>query len=97
MMATSYPRVAVPFSLMFISAVALLEYLFPWKTELAASGISLTSELESFSLLSLLTMKAWPPYVAGAIVGLLQVPAMLLLTVTLGTQSSTFATLNTFF
>ena len=35
-----------------------------------------------------LTDRAWPPYVAGVVIGLLQIPAFLLLDTALGTSSS---------
>eukprot|EP01090_Pellita_catalonica_P013545 TRINITY_DN324_c0_g1_i1.p1 TRINITY_DN324_c0_g1~~TRINITY_DN324_c0_g1_i1.p1 ORF type:complete len:374 (-),score=51.47 TRINITY_DN324_c0_g1_i1:79-1200(-) len=74
-----YEAVALPLVGMLVTVVVALEYFFPWKQEL---GKVLTETT------SVLAMEAWPPYLAGAIVGLLNIPAMLLLTVSLGSATS---------
>jgi uncharacterized protein len=47
----------------------------------------LDAQLERFQMLTL-TDKAWSPYVAGAIIGLLQIPTVLLMDTALGASSS---------
>jgi len=79
----SYSRVAAPLFVCLVLAIAALEFFFPWKTELDPKVSALNDHATS-----VLRMRAWPPYVAGMIVGMLQLPAMFALTVTLGSASS---------
>lgn len=89
MAGTSYARVALPMALALAAIVGGLEWVRPWYEDV---GLSRAESLPAhLSLASVLAMKAWPPQIAGIIVGLLQIPAVLLLTVTLGSASS-FAT-----
>jgi hypothetical protein len=86
MLGTSYARVALPLALVLAAIVGGLEYVRPWREDV---GLTLaTNESAQLTIGSVLAMKAWPPQIAGICVGLLQVPAILLLTVTLGASLS---------
>jgi hypothetical protein len=82
MLGTSYARVALPLALVLAAIVGGLEYVRPWRED-----VGLTLAANESAQGSVLAMKAWPPQIAGICVGLLQVPAILLLTVTLGAFS----------
>eukprot|EP00484_Ammonia_sp_Unknown_P005319 CAMPEP_0197052230 /NCGR_PEP_ID=MMETSP1384-20130603/26736_1 /TAXON_ID=29189 /ORGANISM="Ammonia sp." /LENGTH=403 /DNA_ID=CAMNT_0042484903 /DNA_START=42 /DNA_END=1253 /DNA_ORIENTATION=- len=70
---------ALGFAAAMLSVVALLETLVPWKTEL-------TTSLQPGC--NWITCKAWPPYVAGAIVGALQIPSVALLGNPIGSSTA---------
>jgi len=85
MIGTSYASVAIPFASVLVGLITWLEYIRPWHTDLGGGGAvppSTTIAPEFYSV------HAWPPQVAGVLVGLLQIPAVLLLRVTLGSASS---------
>lgn len=90
MFKTSYTMMALPLAIALTAIVAGLEYYRPWYHDVGYSNVDeiLPPHL---SLASILAMKAWPPQIAGICVGLLQIPAIALLAVTLGSASS-FAT-----
>jgi uncharacterized membrane protein YedE/YeeE len=92
---TSYTKMALPLLLALISFVVVLEYIFPWQSQLNGSDEKqIQFELQSNgNIFQILQMKAWPPYVAGMVVGSLQIPAILLLRVSLGSASS-YATVS---
>ncbi|XP_013410268.1 uncharacterized protein LOC106173630 [Lingula anatina] len=74
-----YFVLALPMAAMLGMAVAGLELWKPWQTELAVDSAVGTSWLSA---------RAWPPALAGAIIGLLQVPILLAVSDTLGGSSS---------
>jgi len=76
----SYGLVAVGMALMIVVIVVLLEVFFPYKKELAF----MFGESPQIPVLGEV---AWPPYVSGILVGLLQVPALIALTTTIGSSS----------
>lgn len=80
MAGTSYAKFALPMASLLVGVIAALEYVRPWQVDL---GGALNAPTE-ITVRSVLSMKAWPPQIAGIIVGLLQIPATLLLHVTLG-------------
>jgi len=90
MLKTSYSMIALPLAVALIAIVAGLEYYRPWYHDVGYSNVDEIIP-PHLSLASILAMKAWPPQIAGICVGLLQIPAIVLLTVTLGSASS-FAT-----
>lgn len=76
-----------------------LEVMFPWRAELASLNPSAAAALEaqgdfpsfSFSLSYLKNLYeavSWPPALAGVLIGILQVPAVLFLSDTLGSATS---------
>eukprot|EP00055_Hartaetosiga_balthica_P018782 m.135351 g.135351 ORF g.135351 m.135351 type:complete len:385 (+) comp9939_c0_seq1:99-1253(+) len=73
-------KLLLPISaLMFAGVIAVIEHFFPWKTELAFQNVPGTS---------FMTQRSWSPIVSGAIIGMLQFPAILLVGDTLGSSSS---------
>lgn len=58
-----------------------LELQFPWRQEVEVAGLLMDKR-------NLLSLYSWPPYVCGAMIGLLQVPVVLLFDDTLGGSSS---------
>mmetsp|Transcript_4721 Transcript_4721/g.9898 ORF Transcript_4721/g.9898 Transcript_4721/m.9898 type:complete len:446 (-) Transcript_4721:1327-2664(-) len=73
----------------FIGAVVLIEILWPWSLDMdiliPASVMNETSGVwGSYGLDAL----SWPPYLVGAIIGLLQLPVDLLVTDSLGSSTS---------
>jgi Sulphur transport len=71
--------------------VALLESFVPWYTQVGLSEPPFPSDAilrGEVPLMSLLQLREWPAYVAGAGIGLLQVPLITLLRQTIGTSSS---------
>ncbi|KAI0207963.1 hypothetical protein LSAT2_007377 [Lamellibrachia satsuma] len=75
-----YYVMAMPIAIMFAGLVGAFEMLVPWTTEVQVSGGS--TELGVFG------MRAWPPYVAGIVVGAIQIPLILYVSQTLGGTSS---------
>jgi len=75
----SYGVVAVGMALMIVVVVVLLEVFFPYTKEL--------SFMIQTPKIPVLGEVAWPPYVSGIIVGLLQLPAILALCTTIGSSS----------
>ncbi|ELT98866.1 hypothetical protein CAPTEDRAFT_222237 [Capitella teleta] len=73
-----YFVMALPLVAMFGILVCAFEILIPWNTEVKQRNADA----------GLLERRAWPPYVAGCIIGALQVPLMLGIGETLGGSSS---------
>ncbi|XP_033110448.1 UPF0394 inner membrane protein YeeE-like [Anneissia japonica] len=74
-----YIKIALPLAAMLMTIVALVEYCFPWTSELTSPqtpGVTI------------LHLRAWPSYLCGALVGLLQIPIILAVEDTLGGSSS---------
>eukprot|EP01094_Clydonella_sp_ATCC50884_P004939 TRINITY_DN1392_c0_g1_i1.p1 TRINITY_DN1392_c0_g1~~TRINITY_DN1392_c0_g1_i1.p1 ORF type:complete len:402 (+),score=109.98 TRINITY_DN1392_c0_g1_i1:117-1208(+) len=69
-------------AVLLFATIALIESLAPWEGELPYSPAGST---DSFGPLSL---RAWPPYVAGAAFGLVQIPLLLLLRTTAGSSTA---------
>jgi len=76
----SYAKLALPMMLVCTFIVAMLEYLTPWNSAQESFVMSLPG--------SWLSAARWPPQVAGAAIGLLQLPFAMLLGKTLGSSSS---------
>ncbi|GFO10217.1 upf0394 inner membrane protein yeee-like [Plakobranchus ocellatus] len=74
-----YFNLVLPLVAMIGTSVFALELLKPWTTEVEVSGDGIFAT------------RAWPPYVAGVIVGLLQIPLVLTIGDTLGTTSGLMA------
>lgn len=72
------------FSLCAVMAVIVvgLEFWKPWRTEI------LPSPAENFTTTWFMTDYAWPPYVAGILIGCLQIPLVLVVKDTIGGSSS---------
>ncbi|CAG5130677.1 unnamed protein product [Candidula unifasciata] len=70
-----YVIIALPVAAMLGMVVFAVEVARPWTSEVEQSGSSL---MES---------RAWPPFVAGMLIGLLQVPTVLSLRTTLGSTT----------
>lgn len=77
-----YAVIAVPMAAVVGIAVFCLEWFWPNNKDLESLGR--LSELES----NIITTIAWPAYVGGALIGLLQVPIILLVNDTIGGSSS---------
>ncbi|XP_033630966.1 UPF0394 inner membrane protein YeeE-like [Asterias rubens] len=75
-----YPVLGVTMAILTSSVVFVIELLFPWQTEI--EGLNLGNEG------SLMSQRAWPPYLAGTLIGALQVPVSLLVGDTLGGSQS---------
>lgn len=73
-----YFVMALPLVAMFAILVCAIEILIPWTNEIKAKN----QDADMFE------RKAWPPYIAGAIIGGLQVPLIVFLGETLGGSSS---------
>mmetsp|Transcript_4908 Transcript_4908/g.12547 ORF Transcript_4908/g.12547 Transcript_4908/m.12547 type:complete len:362 (-) Transcript_4908:184-1269(-) len=74
MVGTSYTSLAIGFAALLVGVVGLIEYLVPWTSDLPVFATPWRS--------------SWPPILAGAIIGSLQVPAVLGLGDTLGSSSA---------
>mmetsp|Transcript_5732 Transcript_5732/g.16262 ORF Transcript_5732/g.16262 Transcript_5732/m.16262 type:complete len:373 (-) Transcript_5732:60-1178(-) len=77
----SYPAVALPLAATLAATVAVLEHYFPWSST-ASVGQLFASPT------ALATAPAWPPYLAGALIGALQFPANTLICTSLGSSTS---------
>ncbi|KAH9489517.1 hypothetical protein Btru_037378 [Bulinus truncatus] len=75
-MGTPYFILACPLAAILGSVVFTTEVLFPWDTQVEVSGSGI------------LGSRAWPPYVAGMIIGCLQIPIVLAVQDTLGSATS---------
>jgi uncharacterized membrane protein YedE/YeeE len=78
---TKFAFLALPFALLLVVCVAVLEVAFPYRKELGHPGKADNGG-------GIFAETAWPPYVAGIFVGLMQIPTVLLLRDTLGSASS---------
>eukprot|EP00045_Choanoeca_perplexa_P019448 m.2884 g.2884 ORF g.2884 m.2884 type:complete len:385 (-) comp4169_c0_seq1:93-1247(-) len=79
-----FPLVALSFSALLAAAITVFEHFFPWETELPRP----LGSADSF-----FSMHAWSPVVSGALVGALQIPAVVMLGDTLG-SSTCYMTLS---
>ncbi|BFZ12187.1 hypothetical protein BsWGS_15225 [Bradybaena similaris] len=70
-----YFIIALPMVATLSTVVLAVEMVRPWSLEVEQSGSGLVES------------RAWPPFVAGALIGLLQVPTVLSLSTTLGTTT----------
>ncbi|EDQ88176.1 uncharacterized protein MONBRDRAFT_9521 [Monosiga brevicollis MX1] len=77
---SSYAKVAVGFSIMLATMIGLLEYLLPWTSEVPRDFARPVGDY--------LAWHAWSPIVSGAIVGSMQIPAILFIGDTLGSSTS---------
>lgn len=77
-----YWLVCLVFAAVLFAGIFVLEYFMPYTKELE----SLFKEFPSTSSGTFFSDIAWPPYVSGIIVGLLQLPALTLLTTTIGSS-----------
>eukprot|EP00801_Mesodinium_rubrum_P004401 Mrub_04404.p1 GENE.Mrub_04404~~Mrub_04404.p1 ORF type:complete len:373 (-),score=154.65 Mrub_04404:159-1223(-) len=84
----SYYALAIPLALVLAAVVAGLEYFFPFNSELSAANQYDPNSLNVF------TQKSWPPWVAGVLVGCLQLPARLSNNKGLGSATSTYAAVS---
>ncbi|XP_013075484.1 uncharacterized protein LOC106061817 isoform X2 [Biomphalaria glabrata] len=75
-MSTPYFILACPLAAILGLAVFTVEVLYPWHTQVEISGSGI------------LGSRAWPPYVAGMIIGCLQIPTVLSVQDTLGSATS---------
>ncbi|XP_022303364.2 thiosulfate transporter TsuA-like [Crassostrea virginica] len=80
-----YIALALPMALFLCGGVVLIEYLWPTSKDLNNLHIDVTSDK------NFMQQTAWPPYAAGVLVGLCQVPLVLVMCDTLG-GSSCYAT-----
>ncbi|XP_063957573.1 thiosulfate transporter TsuA-like [Lytechinus pictus] len=64
---------ALPVALVIMLALVLIEYMAPWQTELTSPNASdvLTG------LIDFISLRSWPPVLAGMLVGCLQLPIVL--------------------
>eukprot|EP00127_Corallochytrium_limacisporum_P001069 Clim_evm7s37 gene=Clim_evmTU7s37 len=85
----SYVSMALPATLACFLVVAGLEYAVPWQSEVNVTG---TGSGSAFALPAW-TDAAWPPYMAGVLVGLLQVPLLFAVGDTAG-SSGAYATVS---
>lgn len=72
---TPHFNLALPMAALLGTAVFALDFFAPWATEVEVYGEGIMGS------------RAWPPYVAGSIVGLLQIPVVLIVGDTLGTTT----------
>mmetsp|Transcript_42376 Transcript_42376/g.106919 ORF Transcript_42376/g.106919 Transcript_42376/m.106919 type:complete len:311 (+) Transcript_42376:140-1072(+) len=87
----SFWKVALVMAGGLAGVVALLENYFPWYTQVGLSEPPFPSSAVlhgEVPLMSLLKLREWPAYVAGAGIGLLQLPLITMLRQTIGTSSS---------
>ncbi|XP_060066042.1 UPF0394 inner membrane protein YeeE-like [Ylistrum balloti] len=77
-----YLLIALPMALMIVVGVALAEHFWPWTKDLASMG------RENPDGANIATAVSWPPYVSGTIIGLLQLPLVLVIKDTIGGSSS---------
>lgn len=80
-----YFALALPMAACLIGGIALIEWLWPTSKDLNNLNIEISADTNVFQQV------AWPPYVAGVLVGLCQVPLVLILCDTLG-GSTCYAT-----
>eukprot|EP00485_Elphidium_margaritaceum_P019030 CAMPEP_0202726294 /NCGR_PEP_ID=MMETSP1385-20130828/184539_1 /ASSEMBLY_ACC=CAM_ASM_000861 /TAXON_ID=933848 /ORGANISM="Elphidium margaritaceum" /LENGTH=593 /DNA_ID=CAMNT_0049392511 /DNA_START=29 /DNA_END=1809 /DNA_ORIENTATION=+ len=71
--------ISIGLATVLFAVVLLLELLFPWQSEL-------TTPLQPGC--TVVTCRAWPPYVAGILVGALQIPAVAFIATAIGSSSS---------
>ncbi|XP_071963645.1 uncharacterized protein [Antedon mediterranea] len=74
-----YLSIALPLAMCLLLMVALVEHLYPWTSELT------DRQLQAETVLHL---RAWPSYLCGGLIGLLQIPIILAVEDTLGGSSS---------
>lgn len=80
-----YIALALPMAAFLCGGVAIIEWLWPTSKDLNSLNIEISADTNVFQQV------AWPPYIAGILVGLCQVPLVLVLCDTLG-GSSCYAT-----
>ncbi|KAK5581322.1 hypothetical protein RB653_001353 [Dictyostelium firmibasis] len=74
-------KATIPFSLMIVLVLSLIESKFPWQVD---SGVS-----KSISIFGSITeSRVWSPYVAGITIGLMQIPSYLISNNGLGCSSA---------
>ncbi|CAL1528407.1 unnamed protein product [Lymnaea stagnalis] len=73
---TPYFILALPFAALLGLVVFAAEVFRPWETEVIQSGSGVFG------------VRAWPPYITGMIIGLLQIPVVLVIQDTLGSSAS---------
>ncbi|XP_078329397.1 thiosulfate transporter TsuA-like isoform X2 [Crassostrea virginica] len=76
-----YAVIAVPMAVLISVGVFVLEWFWSYRKDLESLGR--LQELEA----NIVTTIAWPPYVGGALIGLLQAPIVLLVSDTIGGSS----------
>ncbi|XP_061185280.1 thiosulfate transporter TsuA-like [Saccostrea echinata] len=81
-----YVVLALPMAVFLAGGVAVLEWLWPMSKDLDNLNIEISSDKNFMQQI------AWPPYAAGVLVGLCQIPVVLVLCDTLG-GSSCYATI----
>lgn len=70
--------------LALVAVAGLFEHLFPWRTELANEGMIVPADSSVISPVAV----AWPPMMAGLVIGLLQIPLLWFAGETLGASRS---------
>lgn len=94
----TYPTVAVPLAFALAGVVYGLEMFRPWYTDLGyltpPSALSHMSFFSPRATIALLNAPAWPPYLAGAIIGSSQIVANLALDASLGSSTSYVVTVS---
>lgn len=81
----SFQTIALTSATMMAGMIMLLEYLLPWKTD---KGWDTTLTALSITTFPNIEAVAWPPYLAGLIIGALEIPLMLSLGDPLGASTS---------
>lgn len=76
-MSTRFPAIALPMAVAIASIVAAVEYASPWKTEVITTSMS-----------NFLTTASWSPIFSGVVIGMTQIPLVLLVDDTLGSSTS---------
>lgn len=76
-MSTSFAAMALPTAVAIASIVAAVEYASPWKTEV------ITTSMNNY-----LTTASWSPIFSGVVIGLAQIPLVLLIDDTLGSSTA---------
>ncbi|KYQ88827.1 hypothetical protein DLAC_10626 [Tieghemostelium lacteum] len=73
-------KLTIPFALMIAGVLYAIEQVFPWTLD---SGVA-----PFVTVLGSISQKVWAPYVAGAVIGSLQLPSYLLANNGIGTSSA---------
>ncbi|XP_062613538.1 thiosulfate transporter TsuA-like isoform X1 [Saccostrea cucullata] len=77
-----YAAIALPMAVVLAVVVFIIEWFWPYEKDLETLG------RDTLLRSNVVTTIAWPPYFGGALVGLLQIPVILLVKDTIGGSSS---------
>lgn len=85
-----YYMLSLPFIMILITIISVLEVYFPFNSPHELNN----SNQYDYNNPNIFTQKSWPPWISGALVGLLQLPAKLANNKGLGSATSTYALLS---